>query len=122
MITGSLSHGIANATRRPRGAHLDNLILSDLMAWSGSAADTTEIIYWWASTGEEVDFVIERNGQLLLIEVRTGRRPRLSDIRGLRVFRQEYPDLTRSGQPLHGGDDLTWLADGILAAPWWRVI
>ena len=92
------------------------------MPWRGSSADTTEILYWRASTGEEVDFVIERNGQLLPIEVRTGCRPRLSDIRGLRVFRQEYPDLTRSGGLLHGGDDLTWLADGILAAPWWRVI
>jgi hypothetical protein len=62
-----------------RGAHLENLVLSDLSAWRSSAVDTPEILYWRTSTGNEVDFVIEWQGRLLPIEVKSTERPRLAD-------------------------------------------
>ena len=31
-------------------------------------------------------------------------------------------DDTRPGLLLHGGSEVSWLADGVLAAPWWRVL
>lgn len=43
----------------PRGAHLENLVLSDLAAWRSSELDAPQILYWRTSTGSEVDFVIE---------------------------------------------------------------
>jgi predicted AAA+ superfamily ATPase len=106
----------------PRGAHLENLILADLLAWQGSLLDAADIMYWRTTTGEEVDFVVERGGALLPIEVKATRRPRLDDIRSLQLFRRQYPRTTRAGLLLHDGHDTTWLADGVLAAPWWSVI
>ena len=106
----------------PRGAHLENLVLADLLAWQGAALDQTDVMYWRTTTGEEVDFVIERGGELLPIEVKATRRPRLEDTRSLQLFRQEYRQKTRAALLLHDGDQTTWLADGVLAAPWWRVV
>jgi uncharacterized protein len=106
----------------PGGAHLENLVLSDLCAWRSSELDTPEILYWRTSTGSEVDFVIEWQGRLLPIEVKCTERPRLADVEHLRVFRDEYPKQTLPGLLLHGGTQVTWLADGILAAPWWSVL
>jgi predicted AAA+ superfamily ATPase len=106
----------------PRGAHLENLVLSDMLAWAGSLVDGPAILYWRTSIGEEVDFVIEWKGKVLPIEIKASARPRLDDARALRTFRQEYRGRSRAGLVLHTGDEVTWLADGILAAPWWKVI
>ena len=105
-----------------RGAHLENLVLSDLSAWRSSAVDVPEILYWRTSTGHEVDFVIEWQGRLLPIEVKSTERPRLADAENLRMFRDEYRKQALPGLVLHAGTEITWLADGILACPWWSVV
>jgi predicted AAA+ superfamily ATPase len=106
----------------PRGAHLENLILCDILSWRDASRDGAEILYWRTTVGDEVDFVIEWKGKLLPIEVKATSRPRLADVKSLRLFREEYRDRTRAGLLLHTGSEITWLAEGILAAPWWTVI
>lgn len=106
----------------PRGAHLENLVLTDLLAWRDSLVPRPEVLYWRTASGEEVDFVIEWKGQLLPIEVKATSQPRLADARHLLAFRAEYPDLSRAGLLLHTGTETGWIAEGVLAAPWWRVI
>lgn len=106
----------------PQGAHLENLILTDLLAWRDSQVPHPEILYWRTTAGEEVDFVIEFQGQLLPIEVKASQQPRLTDARSLLAFRREYPDLSRPALLLHTGTETGWIAEGVLAAPWWRVI
>ena len=106
----------------PRGAHLENLVLHDLLAWRDSRSVRAEVLHWRATTGEEVDFVIEAGGQLLPIEVKATKRPRLADAAHLRAFRAEYGRAARSGLLLHEGKSLAWLTPEVLAAPWWMVI
>ena len=72
--------------------------------------------------GEEVDFVLEWQGRLLPIEVKATSQPRLADARGLHSFRAEYPDLARAALLLHAGTETDWIAEGVLATPWWKVI
>ena len=106
----------------PRGAHLENLVLQDLLAWRDSRSVRAEVLHWRATTGEEVDFVIEADGRLLPIEVNATKRPRLADAAHLRAFRTEYGRAARSGLLLHEGKSLAWLTPEVLAAPWWMVI
>lgn len=109
----------------PTGAHLENIVLHDLLAWRDSRLDRAEIGYWRTAGGEEVDFVIESEGSLLPIEVKASARPRLADASHLRSFRAEYGKKTRAGLLLHTGstlDSLQWLAPDVLAAPWWSVL
>ena len=106
----------------PRGAHLENLVLNDLLAWRDTRLDGAEVFYWRTTIGEEVDFVIEAGDRLLPIEVKATARPRLRDTAHLRTFRAEYGERARSGLLLHDGDLLDWIAPDVLAAPWWRVI
>jgi hypothetical protein len=47
---------------------------------------------------------------------------RLEDARGLRSFLGEYGTRSLSGLLLYDGTEVQWLADRILAVPWWRVI
>ncbi len=106
----------------PRGAHLENLVLSDLLAWSSALHGAPQVLYWRTASGREVDFVVEFKGRLLPIEVKTTPRPRSGDADGLRAFRDEYRGQTRAGLLLHTGENVSWLADGVLAAPWWAIL
>src|SRR5579863_8280626 len=81
----------------PDGAHLENLVLHDLLAWRDARIERAELGYWRTSIGEEVDFVIEAGGKLLPIEVKSTTRPRLSDATHLRTFRTEYGKKARAG-------------------------
>jgi len=109
-------------TPEPAGAHLENLVLHDLLAWRDARLDRAEVCYWRTAVGEEVDFVVEASDKLLPIEVKATSRPRLSDAAHLRTFRTEYGKRARAGLLLHTGSKLEWLTPDVLAAPWWRVL
>jgi len=106
----------------PGGAHLENLVLQDLLVWRDARLDRAEVLYWRTTIGEEVDFVIETGGRLLPIEVKATSRPRLGDATHLRTFRAEYGKKARAGLLLHTGSTLEWLAPDVLAVPWWKVV
>jgi uncharacterized protein len=51
----------------PGGAHLENLVLTDLLAWRETRTTPPEILYWRTASGEEVDFVIELGNRVLRV-------------------------------------------------------
>ncbi len=115
-----LAMDIAGETE-PRGCHLENLIVSDLVAWKGTGV-RADVCYWRTSTGEEVDLVVEYDGQLLPIEVKSTPRPRVTEARHLLAFRKEYGKRALPALLLHTGSGICWLTEGVLAAPWWMVM
>lgn len=110
------------AGTEPAGAHLENLVLHDLLAWRDARLERVELCFWRTATGEEVNLVIEAGNRLLPIEVKAGARVRLADAAHLRSFRAEYGKQSRRGLLLHAGTTLGWLTPDVLAAPWWKVM
>jgi hypothetical protein len=106
----------------PRGAHLENLVLTDLFAWRDSQTPPIEILYWRTTKGAEVDFVVETPDRLLPMEVKAARKLEYRDSQHLRTFLSEYADIAPAALILYDGTETYWLADRILAVPWWRVI
>jgi predicted AAA+ superfamily ATPase len=106
----------------PRGEHLENLVLSDLVAWRDAEPGAPQVLYWRTTEGEEVDFVIEDGARLLPIEVKASTRPRRRDTAALRTFIGQYDAETAGGLLLHAGEDVFPIARRILAVPWWRVM
>ena len=102
----------------PAGAHLENLVLDDLLAWGDARVERAELAYWRTTIGEEVDFVIEAGGKLLPIEVKATSKPRLADCTHLGAFRQEYGRKARAGLLLHTERAVEWLTPDVLAVPW----
>ncbi|MBU6367969.1 MAG: ATP-binding protein [Gemmatimonadetes bacterium] len=110
------------ARSAPGGAHLENIVLHDLLAWRDAQLERVEVTYWRTAAGEEVDFVIEAGASLIPVEVKATAQPRLGDCAHLRTFRQEYGTHARAGLLLHAGRHTEWLAPDVLAVPWWRVV
>lgn len=106
----------------PTGALFENLICCELIAWRDVQARAASVSYWRTASGKEVDFVIERDGRLLGVEVKTTDRPAPRDADGLLAFMAEYGDAVAGGLLLHTGDDVFWIRQGVLAVPWWLVV
>jgi predicted AAA+ superfamily ATPase len=104
------------------GAHLENLVLHDLLVWRDARLDRAEICYWRTAAGEEVDLVIEAGDQLLPIEIKASARPKLADAVHLRSFQEEYGKRARTALLIHTGSTLEWLTPTVLAVPWWRLL
>lgn len=106
----------------PTGAHFENMVLCDLLAWRSTVTPRPDLMYWRTAQGDEVDFVIEQGKQLLPIEVKTSKAVDGTAARGLRRFLDEHSKRAAGGLVLYAGERMVWLAERILAVPWWRVI
>lgn len=106
----------------PTGAHLENVVLHDLLAWRDARSARADVHHWRTADGVEVDLIVEADGALLPIEVKSTARPRVADASGLRAFRAAHAERARAGLLLHAGDRTEWLTADVLAVPWWRVL
>ncbi|SRR5581483_6692465 len=106
----------------PTGAYLENLVLSDLLAWKSASIPPAEVFFWRTSSDLEVDFVIEHQNRLLPVEVKASRSLGSSDVRGMAAFRDDYGDACPGGLVLYDGEEVQWLSRRLLAVPWHRVM
>ncbi len=111
-----------SAERVPRGAHLENLIVSDLFAWRETRKRRPNILFWRTSKGTEVDLVIETPTALPPIEVKSSPSLRTQDARHLSTFIDEYADQVAAGVLIYTGTDTYWLTERVLAVPLSRVL
>ena len=117
----ALAMSVAGETE-PRGAHLENMVLHDLLVWQGAEAPGAQVMYWRTAGGREVDFVVEHGRRHLPIEVKTSTTLNARDAAALTHFLADYHDSAAGALILYNGTRTFWLADRILATPWWKVI
>ncbi len=99
------------------GFILENVVLSDLLAWRETLTPAPEVLYWRTTGGKEVDFVLESEGRLTPVEVKATKHPRLDDTDGLNAFLDEYPGAARHGLLIHTGDIIEPMSPRIWAIP-----
>ncbi|MBX3171480.1 MAG: ATP-binding protein [Candidatus Eremiobacteraeota bacterium] len=96
------SVGVVNAlARRGRlepggelfGKALENWVCHELTAWLHYSESFLELSYWRLSSGQEVDFVI--GDAEMALEVKAAARVDHHDLKGLRQFKLEYPQVKR---------------------------
>ncbi|MGB8296178.1 MAG: DUF4143 domain-containing protein, partial [Polyangia bacterium] len=74
--------------------------------------------YLRSRDGAEIDFIVERQGALVPIEVKWTERPDRSDARHLLTFLQEHPQKARQGFVICRCPRPMRLADRVIALPW----
>jgi predicted AAA+ superfamily ATPase len=107
----------------PTGAHLENLVVGDVVAWADAQpGPRPQVLHWRTASGQEVDVVIEHGDRLVGVEVKATSRPTMRDARHLIAFREEYGDAVAGCVLLHDGRETFRLTEGVVATPWWRVV
>jgi len=93
---------------------LEGLIAEHLRHWIDFQPDKIELSFWRTRAGLEVDFILYGPNQFYAIEVKNSKTIAPSDLRGLKAFSTDYPEVT----PLflyRGKEKLK--RDGILCLP-----
>jgi predicted AAA+ superfamily ATPase len=83
--------GPLDAPEEIGGPALETLFLEQLRALNDYLALGYSLHYWRTATGDEVDFVLYGDKGLVAFEVKMSQRVRPDDLRGLRRFRETYP-------------------------------
>lgn len=96
------------------GAALEGLVAQHLKAWIDLGSPETSLHFWRTRAGNEVDFVLYGPRTFLALEVKNSARVRPEDLRGLKAFRDEYPE--SQGALLYRGHDRLAI-DGVRCVP-----
>ena len=104
----------------PTGFHLETMIANDLLVWRDSQA-RRDLHHWRLNSGQEVDFVLEEDRQLIPVEVKAGQSVGMGEARHLRTFLERHANAHR-GILLSCDPEIRVLAENIIACPWWAVL
>lgn len=74
------------------GAAFAGLVAQHLRAWIAYTNRDFDLCYWRTRGGVEVDFVVYGEDGFWAVEVKNTGNVRSHDLRGLRSFRQDYPE------------------------------
>lgn len=123
--TGLACHHAAIGSPQALGSHplfgalFETAMVSELrktLALLGAAAS---MYHWRASTGAEVDAVIEHNGWLHPIEIKLTGQPARKQTLGLQAFERAHPHLrVGKGLMLCAAEQAHWISEDVLALPW----
>ncbi len=76
------------------GAALEGLVAQHLKAWIDAQIEQYQLHFWRTRAQAEVDFIVSGPDCFLAIEVKNGSVIHPSDLRGLELFGQDYPEAT----------------------------
>ena len=99
------------------GAILETAVLSELMKVLSRGGIRPRVYFWRTQSGEEVDFLVQINGQLVPIEVKKSGTPTPRMGAQIRAFQTALGEKARHGYVIHPGDLRISLGDGVTALP-----
>ena len=73
------------------GAAIETMTFQIISAWIEYSSIKLSIYYWRTQQGEEVDFILYGEDGLIAIEVKRKSRFDKRDLKGLRIFKKDYP-------------------------------
>jgi predicted AAA+ superfamily ATPase len=106
--------GPLDRTTEMEGPALEGLVYQHLRAWNAYRGEPNKLYFWRTRSGVEVDFVLYGEDGLWAFEVKNRKRIGPSDLRGLKSFREDYPE-AELALIYRGRDRLK--RDGILCLP-----
>jgi uncharacterized protein len=74
------------------GAALEGLVAQHLRAWIDYSGEDSILSFWRTKAGTEVDFVVYGRNGFWALEVKSSTAIRPADLRGLKAFREDYPE------------------------------
>ncbi len=96
------------------GACLEGLVFQHLRTWRDYSGGRVRLHYWRTQGGLEVDFVVYGEDVFAAIEVKNAASLGPGDFRGLKAFREDYPEA--KAILLYRGKE-SFVRDGIPAMP-----
>jgi len=99
-----------------RGALFENFAMSELLKTKLNSGGPADLFFWRDSKGNEVDVLVEENGVLTPIEIKSGRTVQPGFFKGLEYWKKLSGK--QGGKLIYGGDQLQLRSNGVKVTPW----
>ncbi len=101
------------------GPLFESFCISMIISLCNSLPMAPKLYHWRTSGGAEVDLILEKDGMLYPIEIKIASTISLNDTRGIKAFRDTYPNAKIApGIILYTGSECYLIDDNIIAMPW----
>jgi predicted AAA+ superfamily ATPase len=102
------------------GFWLEQAIFQTLQVWRATNPDKRRLYFWRDKNNNEVDFVLEHDGELVALELKIAKSVRPSDAKGIVAFKSalKKKKMLKRSVVLYGGDNGRQLGDELFALPW----
>jgi len=101
------------------GALFESYVANEILKSFQAAPCRPNVFHYRASSGAEIDLVLEIDGTLFPIEIKMKSRPNKYDARGFAAFKKAFPnERTRGGVIVCGVDAPTRITEDVVAIPW----
>lgn len=102
-----------------RGALFENLVVSEAYKALFNQGESPEVWFWRDRSGHEVDLIVERGGQHLAVEIKSGSTLSRDQFKGLQ-FWNELTENEGESALVYGGDQAQQRHD-VKVCPWGRM-
>lgn len=99
-----------------RGALFENFVISEIQKFKLHNGKLADLYFWRDSKGNEVNLLIEENGKIVPIEIKSGMTVQPSFFGGLEYWNKLSEG--NGGRLIYGGDQLQKRSNGITLLPW----
>jgi uncharacterized protein len=100
------------------GAIFENLVVAELLKIYIHRGEEPNLYYWRTASGsEEVDLVIETQGELIPIEIKQSETIRMEMAKEINNFRKDFEKRVHQGYVIHPGGMTLPLGDKVISYP-----
>lgn len=103
-----------------KGELFENLIMTEILKYFYNQGINKQLYFWRDSNGNEVDIIIENQGKITPVEIKSGRTLNAAFFKALKTFLKALPGQTHSPVLLYGGSD-AHLQQGINVWSWQKL-
>ncbi len=100
------------------GAVFETFIVSEIIKNISASEFNVNFYHWRTNAGAEVDLIIEKDGGLYPIEIKSKSVLNAYDIRGLNSFRKNYKNKCKKALIVYAGKELYNIDENVVAVPW----
>jgi uncharacterized protein len=101
------------------GSVFETAAVAEIRKLMTAISGKAQLYHWRAHSGAEVDLILERDGMLYPVEIKTKTRPSRKDTQGISAFRETYPRQKMApGIVLCPAEDIEQISDNDYAVPW----
>ena len=101
-----------------KGVLFEHAVMLEIIRRIRALNKNYKVNYWRTSAGAEVDCVIDLGQNVIPIEIKSSRNVSISDIKGLKIFLDDYKNIAKEGYVITMGERKERLAKNIIALPW----
>jgi predicted AAA+ superfamily ATPase len=99
------------------GTIFETAVISEILKTIIHRGEEPQIYFWRTSTGKEVDLIIQMEGKLVPIEIKLSATPKPAIADSIKVFQEDYKELSTTGYIIHPGEVHLPLGKNVEALP-----